>query len=95
MLLCRFVTDNNAIDDNILHAVNKNINIRSLIIKLSFKVLHLVLYLSLRTGQVGFFFYLYEQPGQTFETTSPFQVDRARQIVKDRCSAGTKLLDSG
>ena len=72
MLLCRFVTDNNAIDDNILHAVNKNINIRSLIIKLSFKVLHLVLYLSLRTGQVSFFFYLYEQPGQTFETTSPF-----------------------
>ena len=56
MLLCRFVTDNNAIDDNILHAVNKNINIRSLIIKLSFKVLHLVLYLSLRTGQVDFFF---------------------------------------
>ena len=57
MLLCRFVTDNNAIDDNILHAVNSNINIRSLIIKLSFKVLHLVLYLSLRTGQVGFFFF--------------------------------------
>jgi len=39
----------------------------------SVQVLHLVLYLSLRTGQV----------------------DRARQIVKDRCSAGTKLLDSG
>ena len=56
MLLCRFVADNNAIDDNILHAVNSNINIRSPIIKLSFKVLHLVLYLSLRTGQVGFFF---------------------------------------
>jgi len=39
----------------------------------SVQVLLLVLYLSLRTGQV----------------------DRARRIVRERCPAGTKLLDSG
>ena len=94
MLLCRFVADNNAINDNILDAVNKNINIRSLIIKLSFKVLHLVLYLSLRTGQVVFFTCM-NNLGRPLKQFHLFQVDRARQIVKDRCSAGTKLLDSG
>ena len=59
-------------------------------------MLHLVLYLSLRTGQVGFFFtHLKKKLSDLCNNFSFFQVDRARQIVKERCSAGTKLLDSG